>query len=270
MTLSPRAKKSYGQNWLVDETVVKKIIQAAEIRSGEPVLEIGPGTGVLTQALVDAGAQVIAIEADPYLIEPLKERFGDRIYLIQGDALTFPLPPPLSELRWAGHHFSYKLIANIPYNITSDLLRRFLTQDPKPSRMVLMVQKEVADRITAKPPQMSLLSVVCQLYATCARVSVVPRGAFRPIPNVDSAIVQFDLEDPQSRWGIDPESVIELAKLGFSSRRKQLHGNMAGASIHVTSSQVKEALSFLGLDPRSRAEVLTVDQWVQLTHTLNE
>ena len=200
----PRAKKSYGQNWLVDETVVKKIIQAAEITPGELILEIGPGTGVLTQALVDAGVQVIAVEADPNLIEPLKERFADRIQLIEGDALTFSL-----------HHFSYKLIANIPYNITSDLLRRFLTQDPKPSRMVLMVQKEVADRIVARPAQMSLLSVMCQLYAVCRRVSVVPAGAFRPVPKVDSAIVQFDLEDPSLRWRIDPEMVIGLAKFGF-------------------------------------------------------
>lgn len=259
----PRAKKSYGQNWLVDETVVKKIIQAAEITAGEFVLEIGPGSGVLTQALLDAGAQVTAVEADGSLIAPLRQRFGERIQLIEGDALTFPV-------HGFFDHFSYKLVANIPYNITSDLLRRFLTQDPKPRRMILMVQKEVADRIVARPPQMSLLSVMCQIYAICRRVSVVPAGAFRPMPKIDSAIVQFDLENPQVRWGIDPESVIALAKLGFSSRRKQLHGNIGGAVTNVTSAQVKEALVRLGLDPRSRAEALTVEQWVQLTHTLNE
>ena len=267
MSLFPRAKKSYGQHWLVDETVVKKIIHSAEIKHGEPVLEIGPGTGILTQALVDAGAQVVALEADTYLIQPLKERFGDRIQLIQGDALTFPLYHSTNPLL---HHFSYKLIANIPYNITSDLLRRFLTQDPKPSRIVLMIQKEVADRITAKPPQMSLLSLMCQLYALCRRIVVVPAGAFRPIPKVDSAVVQFDLVDPLSRWGIDPEQVMELAKNGFFSRRKQLHGNIAGSFLKISSQQVKEALFFLGLDPRSRAEALTVEQWVQLTHILNQ
>src|SRR3989339_617072 len=254
----PRAKKSYGQNWLVDETVVKKIIQAADIKSNDLVLEIGPGTGVLTQALVDAGAQVVAVETDPSLIEPLRQRFGGRIQLIEDDVLTFPV-------HRFFHHFSYKLIANIPYNITSDLLRHFLTQKPKPSRMILMVQKEVGDRIVARPPQMSLLSVMCQLYAVCRRVSVVPAGAFRPIPKVDSAIVQFDLEDPSLRWRIDPEMVIGLAKFGFSSRRKQLHGNIAGSSTKFTSEQVKKALSLLGLDSRSRAEALNIEQWVQLT-----
>ena len=168
---------------------------------------------------------------------------------------------------------NYKIVANIPYYITSRFLKTFLENPAlagQPQKMVLMVQKEVGDRIVARPPQMSLLSVMCQLYAVCRRVSVVPAGAFRPIPKVDSAIVQFDLEDPSLRWRIDPEMVIGLAKFGFSSRRKQLHGNIAGSSTKFTSEQVKKALSLLGLDSRSRAEALNIEQWVQLTHTLNE
>ena len=263
----PRAKKSFGQNWLVDETVVAKIIVAAEIHPGEHVLEIGPGTGVLTQALVDAGASVTAIEADPDLVHDLRVRFGDKIELIQGDALSFSLRGTQAEAC------GYKLIANIPYNITSDLLKKFLTTDSKPSRMVLMVQKEVADRITALPPHMSLLSVVCQLYAHCEKIVNVPAGAFRPIPKIDSAIVRLDLScstsSTSSTFSTSPplESIISIAKAGFSSRRKQLHHNLS-AHLHLSSLQVKEALESLKLDPKIRAESLTVENWKTLTHIL--
>lgn len=255
-----RAKKSFSQNWLVDETVVKKIIEAAEIQRGETVLEVGPGTGVLTQALVDAGARVVSIEADPTLIPALRERFGDTIELIQGDALStvYRLPSP-----------PYKLVANIPYNITSDLLRRFLTQDPRPTRMVIMVQKEVAQRIVAVPPDMSLLSVVCQLYAQCRRVTNVPAGAFRPIPKIDSAVVVLDLFDAMQAWATDPEDVIVVAKLGFSSRRKQLHGNLKSLP-GVDAQQVKNTLTQLGLPPSARAQELSVDNWIALTHILKK
>jgi len=250
----PRAKKSFGQNFLVDRSVVKKIVAAAEIIPGETVLEIGPGTGILTQALVDADARVIAVEADRDLIGPLRDTFGSQITLIEGDILS--LPATSYKLP-----ASYKLIANIPYNITSEILFRFLTQEPRPSKMVLMVQREVADRIAAKPPDMSLLSVVCQLYADVKKVANVPKGAFRPSPKVDSAVISLVLQPtPYSR---QPESVIKLAKAGFSHRRKQLHGNLASARI-ASSPVVKEALARLGLPPTARAENLRVQDWVLL------
>ena len=273
----PRAKKSYGQNWLVDETVVAKIIAAAEIVPGETVLEIGPGTGVLTQALVDAGAKVTAIEADRDLVTALKERFGDSIKLILGDALSnsYHLPPT-----------TYKLVSNIPYNITSDVLKKFLTTDPKPTRMVLMVQREVADRMTAVPPKMSLLSVVCQLYAHCEKIANVPAGAFRPIPKVDSAIVRLDRlpfviptgalssskGEAEGSLGVarddkHREQVISLAKAGFSARRKQLHHNLS-THLHLPTQSVKDALESIRLDPKIRAEGLTVHNWTKLTHIL--
>lgn len=288
----PRAKKTFSQNWLVDETVVAKIVEAAQIQLGETVLEVGPGTGVLTQALVDAGARVIAVEADKSLIAPLRERFGDTIELIEGDILSRGFQKK-DEMRRAGGEqlpkrtkmygeavraeaqadrffleSPYKLIANIPYNITSDLLRHFLTTDHKPSRMILMVQREVADRITAVPPQMSLLSVVCQIYAQCTRVARVPAGAFRPIPNVDSAVVRLDLYDGSATGEMDPEEVIAVAKLGFSFPRKQLHGNLKGVR-RMGSAAVKEALESLALSPTARAEALTVEQWIALTHILS-
>ncbi len=262
----PRAKKSYGQNFLVDQTAIAKIIQAAEIKKGEVVLEIGPGTGTLTKALVEAGAQVIAIEADTDLIPALQEQFGDRITLIHGDILTIDVARSLGFARDDRGKGKYKLIANIPYNITSAVIERFLTTSLRPSRMILMVQKEVADRITATPPQMSLLSVVCQMYAQCKRVAVVKAGAFRPMPKVDSAIVQFDLCTPdplqtsplvRGRVTPDPERVIALAKRGFASKRKQLKSNLG--------KQIVPILQKLGLDEKVRAENLTIKQWIDLS-----
>lgn len=252
-----RAKKSYGQNFLVDQTVVQKIIEAAQITPGETVLEIGPGTGVLTRALVDVGADVIAVEVDSDLIPGLKKEFGDRITLIQGDILTLGSIGSIDTSL--GMTKKYKLIANIPYNITSSLLEHFLTIQNKPSSMVLMLQKEVAERVTAVPPNMSLLSVVCQLYAKCSRVTNVKAGAFRPIPKVDSAVVKLELYSPHHPKlnTLDPERVIALAKRGFSSKRKQLKTNLG--------KQIVPLLDQLKLDERIRAEGLTVEQWIELS-----
>ena len=258
----PRAKKSYGQNFLVDQTVVAKIIQAADIKKGEMVLEIGPGTGILTKALVESGARVIAIEADIDLIPTLQEQFGETITLIKGDILSLDL----KDNPLLGNGLSFKIVANIPYNITSAIIERFFTTSPRPSRMVLMVQKEVAERITAVPPQMSLLSVVCQIYAQCKRVTVVKAGAFRPMPKVDSAVVQFDLYAPdplqtshlvRGRITQDPERVIALAKRGFASRRKQLKTNLGKNIVPI--------LQQIGLDEKVRAENLTIEQWMDLS-----
>jgi 16S rRNA (adenine1518-N6/adenine1519-N6)-dimethyltransferase len=254
----PRAKKDYSQNWLVDESVVKKIIEAAQIAKGEAVLEIGPGTGLLTTALVDAGAHVTAVEADKDLIEPLRAKFGDEIELVYGDALD-------EKFSMSG---AYKLIANLPYSITSDILKHYLTHRNPPTRMVLMLQKEVVERMIAKPGAMSVLSVVCQIYAECKRVSNVPRGAFRPMPKVESAVVQLDLKDV-SDAEFDPEQVISLAKQGFSSRRKQLHKNLSGLP-NIASDFVKDVLEELGLDPRLRAQEMRVDDWIRLTHKITQ
>lgn len=249
-----RAKKSFGQNFLVDQRVVEKIIAASDIQSGEAVLEIGPGTGILTAALVATGARVTAVEADHDLIAPLKEKFGNQIELIESDIFSYNLPPT-----------TYKLISNIPYNITSQILETFLTAEHPPTRMVLMVQREVADRITAKPPNMSLLSVVCQLYADVKRVVNVPASAFRPAPKVESAVVRLDKTDRTNRT--NNEVVIKLAKAGFSSRRKQLHNNLAGAGI-ASADTIKSHLVTLGLPPTARAENLSVHNWIALSSLL--
>ena len=251
----PHAKKSFGQNFLIDTSAVKKIVEAAEIQKGETVLEIGPGTGLLTEALVAAGAKVVAIELDHDLIAPLTEKFGDAIELTEGDVLSMRSLPVSDR--------GFKLIANIPYNITSPILEKFLAHGPHPTRMILMVQKEVADRILANPPQMSLLSVVCQLYADCSRVTNVKAGSFRPVPKVDSSVVRFDLQNESTAEGNDQEKVIRVAKCGFSSPRKQLQNNLASA-FKKEAAEVKEILSSIGLNPQIRAEGLTIQNWIDL------
>ena len=251
----PKAKKSFGQNFLVDQTVVQKILQAAELSVGDLVLEIGPGTGVLTQALVDVGAQVIAVEKDQELIPHLDQRFGQRLTFIQGDILESNC---LDQVVALIADRPFNVVANIPYNITSSILERFLARGPRPTRLVLMVQKEVADRITAKPSQMSVLSVMCQLYAHCTRVAIVKAGSFRPIPKVDSAIVRLDVYQPShpDLQELDPETVMAFVKRGFFARRKQLKSNVG--------AQIIPFLEELNLDPRIRAEALTINQWIDL------
>lgn len=256
----PRAKKSFGQNFLIDDSVVKKIIEAADIQKGETVLEIGPGTGLLTGALVAAGAHVVAIELDHDLIQPLKEKFGDSIELIEGDVLKMDVNRIIDDSR------AFKLVANIPYNITSSVIERFLSHNPRPTRMILMVQKEVADRILAKPPHMSLLSVVSQFYAYCSRVTNVKAGSFRPIPKVDSAVVRFDLRASPTCNGVE-ERIIRLAKLGFSHPRKQLQNNL---SAYLAPSKIKTIMESMCLNPKIRAEELTIEDWIYLNRFLSK
>lgn len=247
----PKAKKSFGQNFLRDPAILKAIITASDIQEGEVVLEIGPGTGTLTQALVDAGAKVVAIELDKDLINDLESKFQNNITLVQGDILKHNI----SDLV----HGSYKVVANIPYNITSPIIEKFLTESIRPDRMVFMVQREVADRIIAKPPNMSVLAVVCQIYAACKKVKNVPRKAFSPAPKVDSAVIQMDVFKDQE---INPEEIIRLARIGFSSKRKQLQKNLATA-LPLDGAEIKKILTSIGLDEKVRAEALEIKDWVQ-------
>lgn len=251
-----QAKKSFGQHFLQDKSVIKKIIAAAEIVPGETILEIGPGHGVLTQALVDAGARVLAVEADRDLIPELKEKFEESIELIQGDVLRLFGSRPFRLT-------DYKLVSNLPYNIASAVLERFLSAEHPPTRLVVMVQKEVADRILAKPGDMSVLSVACQLYADVKRVCNVPPGAFRPMPKVESSVVRLDIK-PRTEA---KEPIIALAKLGFSSRRKQLKGNLAKK---YGAHAVKGALLQLGISEKARAQELSTQQWIALWKTLQK
>ncbi len=254
------AKKSFGQHFLHDHRVIEKIIAAAEITPGETVIEVGPGHGVLTKALVEAGAKVIAIEADRDLITELEVKFP-QAKIIFSDVLKVDI----SDLsRISNFAFrNYKVVANLPYNIASAVIEKFFTAPIPPSEMIVMVQKEVADRILAAPGEMSVLSVACQLYADVSRVTNVAPGAFSPPPKVESAVIR--LETKKRR--IKNEEIIQLAKVGFSSRRKQLHGNLAAAQV-ASSEEVKRSLQALGLAATARAQELSVDNWAQLFEKL--
>jgi 16S rRNA (adenine1518-N6/adenine1519-N6)-dimethyltransferase len=260
----PRAKKNYSQNFLKDESVIQKIVEAAEIIEGETVLEIGPGTGVLTSALIDAGAKVVAVEADESLINNLEEVFEGKATIVHSDILSV-IKNEEKQKELGFSEGGYKLVANLPYSITSSILEQFLVHAPRPSKMIVMVQREVADRITAKPGEMSVLSVMCQLYAKCKKVTNVKAGSFVPAPKVDSAVVQFVLREDYS---YNPEYVISLAKAGFSARRKQLHHNLSAGG-YGKSEWIKKVLEKMGIDPRVRAQELSPEQWVKLSGLLD-
>jgi len=241
------AKKSLGQNFLVNEGVLDRIVEAAEVTSGDTIVEIGPGTGALTRRLALTGARILAIEKDARLIAPLREMFASssNVTVIEGDIMAWK--PELPE-------GSFKVVANIPYYLTSHLLRQMLEDWPKPASAVLMVQSEVADRLLAAPPDMNLLALSVQLYATPSRVMRVSRGSFRPMPDVDSAVVKLDIRPGAT--GVP--GLMEVAKKAFAQKRKQLK-----ATVPV------QALAEAGIDPKIRPQELSLDQWRRIATALH-
>ncbi|MBU0530994.1 MAG: 16S rRNA (adenine(1518)-N(6)/adenine(1519)-N(6))-dimethyltransferase RsmA [Candidatus Uhrbacteria bacterium] len=283
MTIFP--KKSFGQHWLKNAAVMNKIVAAAEIKHTDRVVEVGPGRGALTKYLVEKAKQVVVVEADRDLIEPLQKKFGDKIDIIHADVKKVSnrdLVSPCSLLhthrpkeckydRVAKRDTRYKLVGNLPYNIASAIVVKFLVEDPRPTRMVVMVQKEVADRMLAKPGDMGVLSVICQLYANIKRVTNVKPGSFHPPPQVDSTVLQFD-PVPVSRKKLRPleaEAIIHLAKAGFANRRKQLSKNLSTSRI-IGADRAKEILKSLKLPETARAQELSVEQWISLYRAVSK
>jgi 16S rRNA (adenine1518-N6/adenine1519-N6)-dimethyltransferase len=253
-------KKYLGQNFLVDKEALKEIIKAAELKKNDVVLEIGPGFGILTKELAKRVKKVIAIEKDERLVKILLSRSGltqigtrnnaeKNIEIVQGDILKFN--PNAYRL---GPN-AYKVIANLPYYITSPVIRKFLENKNPPKLMVLMVQKEVAQRICAKPPHMSLLSVACQFYSKPKIVRIVKKESFWPAPRVDSAIIKIVPRDSASKeiFRVNPLLFFKIVKAGFSQPRKQLKNNLP-----------KNILEKAGVDPTRRAETLSVEEWIKI------
>jgi len=259
-----RPNKRLGQNFLMDPANLQKVIAAAQVSPGDSVLEVGPGLGSLTRLLAQQAARVVAVELDERLIPPLKEVLGGytNVTVIQGDILSLP---PASWGQPAG----YLVVANIPYYITSALIRHLLETRPQPARMVLTVQKEVAERICAGPGKLSLLALSVQVYGEPRLAAHIPSGAFYPPPQVDSAVVRIDLL-PEPR--IPPpllDGFFRLAKAGFSQKRKNLKNALAGG-MHWTSAQAEAFLAQAGIDSRRRAETLSIEEWHRLLATFNE
>lgn len=254
-----RADKSLGQNFLQDPYAIEKIVAAAEIRPTDAVLEIGPGLGALTRHLAAAAGQVAAVELDGRLILVLQEVLigYTNVKIVRGDVLKLPL----AEIVPAT---DYLVVANIPYYITSSLLRRLLETTPRPRRVVLTVQKEVAERICAGPGDMSLLALSVQVYGTPRVVATIPAGAFYPAPKVDSAVVRIDL----SPAPFIPYSLLDtffaLAKAGFSQKRKTLRNSLS-AGLRKSPAEAESLLRAAGIDPMRRAETLSLEEWRELT-----
>ncbi len=252
------AKKSLGQNWLVSQSALAKIVDAAEVKRGERVLEIGPGKGALTERLLAAGAEVTAIEKDHRLTLPLQEKFTaelkkSALTLLEADALKLP-ESLLADLS------PYKLVANIPYYITGEIIRAFLESDFPPIKAVIMVQKEVAKRILAADKKESILSISVKAYGAPTIAGIVPRGAFRPVPNVDSAILVISDINKNFFDTIMARDFFAIVKKGFAQKRKFLKSNLDISN---------ETLSACGLADKIRAEDLILNNWKNLTEKLH-
>ncbi len=269
--LAPR--KSLGQHFLLDETHLARIVDAAELSAQDVVLEVGPGPGPLTERLAVHAAQVIAVEADLRMVDFLRTRLAHHtnLHLVHADILQFDpctipslLPTPYSVLPTP-----YKTVANLPYYITSPVLRHLLETACPPELMVVTVQREVAERVVAHPPDMSLLAVSVQLYAEGEIVGRIPPGAFYPPPQVESAILRLRrrpaLAVPLAAGEV--ERFFDVVRAGFGQKRKQLHNSLA-SGLHLPAAEVNAALVRAGVDGRRRAETLTLAEWENILRAL--
>jgi len=271
-----RPSKGLGQNFLVSKEILKKIIKAAELKSSDIVLEIGPGIGTLTQELAKKVKKVIAVEKDRKMIEILREMLKGlprtepkvlvrgwnvrNVEIIRGDILKLdPKPYALKP---------YKVVANLPYYIVSPVIRKFLESKNPPKEMILMVQKEVAKRICAKPPKMSILAVSVQFYAKTEILFYVSKNSFWPRPKVDGAVIKIVPKEPSTRPGlvVNKNLFFKVVKAGFSQPRKQLVNNLANGS-KLNKEGVKKWLLKNKINPTQRAETLEIKDWLNLTRT---
>ena len=258
-------KKSLGQNFLRDLSVIENIISASNLHEKETVIEVGPGDGVLTEALLKKGVQVIAVEIDKDLIEDLNVKFSrfDKFELINEDIRRFNIPRFLEEKNID----SYKVVANLPYYITSSIIRLFLESDKKPTEMILMTQKEVAERICAKPGDMSVLSIAVQFYGKPEYVFDVSPAAFYPAPKVTSAVIKI-VDIGRENLDIDEKKFFRIVRSGFASRRKKLVNNLS-SSLSISKQIIVEKLNYIGLDSNIRAQELDIDNWIKLLNILD-
>jgi 16S rRNA (adenine1518-N6/adenine1519-N6)-dimethyltransferase len=260
-----RARHALSQNFLADADVLSAILAEAAPSPGDRVLEIGPGLGLLTGGLLDAGAAVTAVELDSGLAAFLDERFalereGGRLRLIEGDALDLELvelvEPP------------YDVVANLPYHITSPILHALLGRPPRPRRLVLMVQREVAERIAAPPGKMSYLSVFVQYHARVRIALRVPPEAFEPEPAVESAVIVVEPYDADDRLApADEDELWRLVQAAFRERRKMIH-NVLARQLPVDAARVAAALEHAGIAPDRRPQTLAVGEWLVLREAL--
>lgn len=248
--------KRFGQNFLIDKKAVRQIVEAAQLTDQDTVLEIGPGLGVITQELVQRAKKIIAVEKDQKMVEILKETLRDynNIEIINADIRM------LNERCST----SFKIVGNLPFYLTAPVIRQFLEAENQPEFMALMVQKEVGQRICAKPPEMNLLAVSVQIYAEPKILAYIPRESFWPEPKVDAALIKIT---PHAKPLLIKNEIINFFKIvkdGFSQPRKQLLNNFS-KNMTLNKQQTSEWLSQNGIAPERRAETLSVGDWISLT-----
>ena len=254
-------KKSMGQYFLVSESFLQRIIQTANLNKQDIVIEVGPGLGTLTRKLAYHSKQVIAFEKDEELAPILKDILGslNNVKTIYADALDIKIESYLPANK------SYKMVSNLPFYAGKPIIQKFLEQSHPPKEMVLLLQKEVAETICAKPPKMSLLSVAVQLYAKPEYITTIPRGAFWPQPGVKSAVIKITTNPEQLK--VNKSVFFKIVRAGFAHPRKQLINNLS-AKFGLKKQDAEKWLNRASIDPSRRAQTLSVEEWVTLTQQL--
>ncbi len=262
-----KARKRLGQHFLIDGEVLKLITSAAELTPTDIILEIGPGLGILTKELARQTGWVITVELDNKLANILKQTLAsfDNVTIVNKDILRIDPATLLQEpkTKFAPATSPYKVVANLPYYITSPVLRHFLEASVKPEMMIVMVQKEVAEAIVAEPGQRSVLSISVQLYGKPRIVSYVPAQSFYPAPEVDSAILRIDLYSQPAVAVADEKGFFELVRAGFTASRKQIANSLV-QGLGLSKTEVLALLGRADIVPQRRAETLTLEEWAHL------
>ena len=256
------AKKSLGQHFLQDQDILRRTVEAADLTPQDTVLEIGAGLGDLTERLGAAAGAVCAVEVDPNLVEILRRRFAGhpRIHIVQRDVLA---SAPEALLAEAGLAPPYVVVANLPYYITSAVFRHLLQATCPPRRQILMIQREVAERICALPGELSLLAVAVQFFAEPEIAFTGPATAFYPPPKVESAVIRLRTRERPAVDVDDPARFFRLVRAGFASRRKQLHNSLP-RGIWMREGTALRILAEAGIDPARRAQMLSLEEWGRL------
>lgn len=267
-----RPVKDRGQNFLLDGRVVTAMTEAADIGPGTHVVEIGPGPGILTAELLDRGAEVVAVELDSKLRALLRGRFAMdvRFRMCEGNALAFTNEQFLDAFEQAPS--SYKVVANLPYAITTDILRKFLVEEPLPTSITVMVQREVADRLLAGPGDMSSFAVFVQTLGTARRIVNVPASAFFPAPKVRSAVIHIERKDERELStffrGTTADRYFSIVRTAFAGKRKQLKNTLKG--LGIPENGLTKAFAKAKIGPDQRPEELSVQDWRRLALALTQ
>lgn len=258
----PRAKKRFGQHFLSDPNILTRIVDAAELRPGEHVIEVGPGLGGLTAILAERAERVIAAEVDRDLVPVLRERFAQTtsVAIVEVDVLN---TTPDELLAAGGGRPPYAVVANLPYNIAAPVLRRFLEAPTSPRVLVVMVQLEVAEAIVASAGKMSLLSVATQVYGDTQLIMKVAPGAFSPPPKVQSAVVRIDVAE-HPKVDVPIETFFKVVRAGFGNPRKQLRNSLS-FGLYAKQTIIDEIMRDAGVDATLRPQVLSLGDWESIT-----